>query len=266
MIDADASDSDGTISRVDFNANGTLLASDNLAPFEISWENVPAGSYSLTAIATDNFGASSTSAAVNIVVTNSAPLVAITSPASGSSFASPASIAITIAASDTDGTIARVDVYAGTTLLGSDSSAPFAVTWNNAPLGNHSITARAIDNLGATSTSAAITLTLAAPALPIAPSGLIATTISRQQIDLRWTDNSHNELGFKIRRSVNGSAFNEIARVEANVATFSDTEVRAGKKYAYRVRVYNALGNSPSSNTATTRTPRALLRWLTADE
>ena len=67
-INADASDSDGSVTLVEFFANGTKLGEDNLSPFSFIWSNVANGSYSLTAIATDNVGAQKTSDAVNIIV------------------------------------------------------------------------------------------------------------------------------------------------------------------------------------------------------
>jgi chitinase len=60
------------VTRVDFFAGGTPLGDDSTAPYEVTWTNVPAGGYSLTAIATDNAGATSTSAPVNITVTPAA--------------------------------------------------------------------------------------------------------------------------------------------------------------------------------------------------
>jgi hypothetical protein len=66
-VTATASDSDGTVSSVAFYANGVLIGLDTASPYSISW-SPSAGSYTLTAVATDNLGASTTSAAIGIVV------------------------------------------------------------------------------------------------------------------------------------------------------------------------------------------------------
>jgi hypothetical protein len=66
-IQASAADSDGSVSRVDFYANGTLLGGDTSSPYSFAW-SAPVGSHSLTAVATDNLGATRTSAAVAITV------------------------------------------------------------------------------------------------------------------------------------------------------------------------------------------------------
>ncbi|HYS27012.1 MAG TPA: Ig-like domain-containing protein [Vicinamibacterales bacterium] len=169
IVSATASDTDGTIARVDFFAGTTLIGTDATGPYSITWNNVAAGSYSLTAVATDNGGATTTSAARTITVNgppNQAPAVSLTAPANGATFTAPASITVSATASDTDGTIARVDFFAGTTLIGSDTTSPYSITWNNVPAGSYSLTAAATDNGGAGTTSAARTVTVAAPPPP----------------------------------------------------------------------------------------------------
>ncbi|HEX5886894.1 MAG TPA: fibronectin type III domain-containing protein [Pyrinomonadaceae bacterium] len=93
-------------------------------------------------------------------------------------------------------------------------------------------------------------------AVPAAPSGLTATTISRSQINLSWTDNSGNESGFTIERCRNAGCTNfaQIAQVGANVTTFADTGLNKNTTFTYRVRAFNGGGNSAYSNTASART------------
>lgn len=71
-LTATAADSDGTVTQVAFYQNGTLISTDTTSPYSASWNGVAAGTYSLTAVATDNQGATTTSAVVSITV-NSAP-------------------------------------------------------------------------------------------------------------------------------------------------------------------------------------------------
>ena len=61
---------------------------------------------------------------------NKVPTAAITAPKPGATFAAPATIAIAATATDADGTVARVDFYLGTTLLGSRTAAPYAADGN----------------------------------------------------------------------------------------------------------------------------------------
>jgi hypothetical protein len=67
-IAANASDPDGSVTKVEFFQGSTKLGEDTTSPYSFDWTNVPAGSYSLTAKATDNAGATATSSAVSITV------------------------------------------------------------------------------------------------------------------------------------------------------------------------------------------------------
>ncbi|MDZ7364066.1 MAG: fibronectin type III domain-containing protein [candidate division KSB1 bacterium] len=90
---------------------------------------------------------------------------------------------------------------------------------------------------------------------PPAPSGLTATTVSNTQINLTWTDNSTNETGFKIERKAGASStYAQIDTVAANVTAYSSTGLSGGTGYFYRVRAFNAGGNSAYSNEANATT------------
>lgn len=91
---------------------------------------------------------------------NSAPTVSITSPANNSSFTAPGSVTLTANASDADGTISKVEFFNGSTSLGTVTTAPYTVSWNNVSAGSYSVTAIATDNAGATTTSSAVALTV----------------------------------------------------------------------------------------------------------
>ena len=67
-ISASASDPDGTVTKVEFRDGATLLGTDTSAPYSYTWKNVPSGTHSLTARATDNAGAATTSSSVGIDV------------------------------------------------------------------------------------------------------------------------------------------------------------------------------------------------------
>jgi hypothetical protein len=89
---------------------------------------------------------------------NQPPEVAITTPANGAVFNLGQTIVIAATATDTDGTISKVEFYQGTTLLGEDNSTPYQYSWAGAAAGNYTLTAKAFDNLGATTLSAAISI------------------------------------------------------------------------------------------------------------
>jgi hypothetical protein len=84
--------------------------------------------------------------------------------------------------------------------------------------------------------------------VPVAPSLLVASPGGAGTVGLSWTDNSGNELGFRIERSADGLSFAEIGTVGPDVASFQDSlPLQTG---FYRVRAYNAAGASGYSNPA----------------
>jgi hypothetical protein len=67
-VTANASDQDGAVSKVEFFQNGAKLGEDATAPYSFAWDHVTVGNYALTARATDNSGATATSAALVVSV------------------------------------------------------------------------------------------------------------------------------------------------------------------------------------------------------
>jgi chitinase len=167
-ISASATDNGGSISKVEFYNGGIKLGEDNSAPYEYSWINVAAGSYTITTRAFDNMSAVAVSSAVTVKVNtvsnpppvNQAPIVTLTTPANGTSWNAPASIAITANASDADGSVAKVEFYNGSAKIGEDLTSPYAFTINNAGAGTYVISVKATDNLGAVTTSSSVSVTV----------------------------------------------------------------------------------------------------------
>ncbi len=95
-------------------------------------------------------------------------------------------------------------------------------------------------------------------AAPAAPSSLVARAASKTRITLSWTDNAGNEARFRIERCTGGSCtnFTQIKEVGAGVTSFSKTGLQRRMTYRYRVRAFNAVGDSGYSNTAGATTPR----------
>jgi len=96
-------------------------------------------------------------------VFNTAPTCTLLSPTNGNVFTVPASITLSAAASDPDGSIVRVEFYEGAVLLGMATNAPFSFVWSSAPVGNHTLTAKARDNGLAVTPSAPVTITVNPP-------------------------------------------------------------------------------------------------------
>jgi chitinase len=73
VVSADAQDRDGSVARVEFFRDATSLGIATQAPYSVSWDNVPAGSYSIKAVAIDNTGATASSSSVAVSVSAPAP-------------------------------------------------------------------------------------------------------------------------------------------------------------------------------------------------
>jgi hypothetical protein len=107
-------------------------------------------------------------------------------------------------------------------------------------------------NVGAATTPSPIPV-FASPA-----TGLVAVGRSSTQIDLKWQDNSSNELGFVVQRSLNGGAtWSNLAAVPVNATSFSDLSAGPRMSYVYRIVAYNTAGLSSPSNVAGATTPRS---------
>ena len=96
--------------------------------------------------------------------------------------------------------------------------------------------------------------TIATVTIPDAPSSLSATAVSSSSIDLAWADNASDEDGFNVERSADGTNFNLIGSIGADVTAYSDNGLSASTLYYYRVIAFNSAGSSASSNIANATT------------
>jgi hypothetical protein len=161
-ISADAADSDGSVIRVEFYAGSTLLNMDVVPPYSFDWITPAAGIYVITAKAYDNDSASATNGPVTVNVVpspnNAPPTVTIISPKNNATVYRVLGTTIDANASDPDGAITKVEFYAGSTLLGTDTSAPYSLFWKPTSRGNVALTAKAYDDDGAVTTGAPVTV------------------------------------------------------------------------------------------------------------
>jgi len=72
--------------------------------------------------------------------------------------------------------------------------------------------------------------------------------VTRNSVKITWTDNANNETGFRIERRTESGSFTQIATVNANTTVYTNTGLTNNTNYRYRVRAYNAAGDSAASN------------------
>ena len=153
------------IAKVEFfqgaNLIGAVAGPRRDDQYTLNWTGVAAGNYAVTAKATNDKGDTDLSDPVSITV-NALPSVSLTSPGSNSAFKAPANIPLTVQVDDTDGSIANVEYFYGTTLITSLSAPPYSFVWTEVPQGTYALTARVTDNLGGAMTSVAVNVAVTA--------------------------------------------------------------------------------------------------------
>jgi hypothetical protein len=187
-VTATAADNVG-VSNVQFRLDGANLGSaDSSSPYSVSWDTTAAGNgaHTLTAVARDAAGNTTTSTAVSVTVNNvaapgdtTAPTVSVTAPANSATVSG--TLNVTANASDNVGVLGvqfRID---SSNLGTEDLSSPYSISWNTTGVANGAHTLRAIarDAAGNQTTSAVVNVTVnnAAP-----PNGA-AITVGQIEVD-----------------------------------------------------------------------------------
>ena len=168
-MNAIAADPDGKVVKVEFYHNSSKIGEDPTAPYEFTWTKPKPADNTLITLkvkAIDDEGASGESS-VQVRIwnrgsppnsSNKKPSISLTSPSNNSKFDEGSTITLKANASDTDGSIKKVEFYSGNTKLGEDSKSPFEYKWNNVSQGNYSVYAKAFDNENASGSSDAINI------------------------------------------------------------------------------------------------------------
>jgi len=251
-LTATPTDSDGTIEKVEFLQNGVVVQTLTSAPWTWSAANLAMGAYAFTAKATDNAGASTTSATASVVITapaNKVPAVSIA--ASATTGIAPAAFTLTATATDTDGTIAKVELLQNGVVVETQTLLPWDFYPKNLAAGTYSFAFRATDNSGATSTSAAIAVTVTgvvvnkAPAVSLASSA--ATATAPASLALTATANDTDGTISKVELLQNGVV---VQTKTASPWQFSVAGLAAGS-YAFTAKATDNSGASATSSAST---------------
>ena len=191
-------------------------------------------------------------------VTNTPPTVAMTAPANNSTGTQGVVINLTATAADVDGnaSVTGVEFFENGVKIGAtDTTSPYSVAWTPATLGARTLTARATDNQGAATTSAAITVTISAPTSDvqaptmtgITPANLTANLTGTVTLTATATDN----VGVaSVEFQVDGTTIGALD-TSSPYSTTVDSTLYASGQHVVRARARDAAGNISDWATAT---------------
>lgn len=248
-LKATAGDADGYLTKVEFFSGVQKLGEANSAPYQLTWTAIPAGTYSITARATDNSGAAVMSDPVTLIA-NAPPTVSLTGPADNFVCAIPGAFTLTATAADSDGTVAKVEFFEGGAKIGESSTAPYQLAVSGLSTGTYTFTARATDNYGASTDSLARNVIVEIPptAAVVAPptvargTGVILTATATD------ADGSIAKVEFYRGPTLIGTLTTAAGDPPAYV--FTDTDALMPGSYRYTVRSYDNLGLYADSTVA----------------
>ena len=257
------------VSKVEFYVDGVLKSTTTTSPYTYSLvpSAYPIGSHAITAKAYDAAGNVATSAVVNVTVPDTiAPTVSITSPAAGTSVSG--TFVAQATAADNVG-VAKVEFYLDGVLKTTDTTGPSpysgSISLTGVAAGTHSLTAKAYDAAGNVTTSAAVSLTVAAaPPVDTTPPTVAVTAPTAAEILSNDLSNAHfNSSAYLLTATaadasgiksvvfkVDGTAVGTPATTSPYTASLDLTKLSCG---AHTVTA-TATDNSANANSATSAT------------
>lgn len=157
-LNAAVANASAAITKVRFYNGSTWLHTETAAPYGFLWTGVPAGNYTLIAKAYDAAGNVITSNAIKVSVT--LPVVSIVNPMHDTTLSGPATIRLIARAKDAYDRISKVEFFNGAVLLRTEYYYPYTYNWINIQPGTYTITAKATNSCGFTTTSAPVKITV----------------------------------------------------------------------------------------------------------
>ncbi|MBS0320355.1 MAG: DUF1800 family protein, partial [Proteobacteria bacterium] len=238
----------GTITKVEFFANGTSIGLATAAPYVTSFAATSAGTFVFTAVATDSGGGTATSTPSTVTVksstSSSPPVVTLSS----SSTAPPVGTTVTLTAvpTSTSSTISKVDFYSGATKVSTATAAPYQYSFVASATGTFSFTAVATDAKGATGTSSATVVTVSATTSSTPKVTLSASRTFLQVTGSLTLNASASDTGATITKVSFYRDGSKLADVTASPYTYVDT-LKSARTYTYTAVATDSLGATATS-------------------
>ena len=223
--------------------NGTRIATTSMTTF-LDGGLSPATQYCYTIVAFDVLGNDSAPSAQACTATQSgADTIAPWAP-NGLLVLANSTSQVTLywnAATDLGGPVAGYRIYRNGVFIGSTSSTQYSDAGLAAGT-QYCYSIVAYDYAGNSSSGGppACTTMPGLPVSPAAPGNLNGTAVNGTSVNLVWTDNANNEVGFQIERATAaGGPWTVVGTVSANATGFIDSGLASGTTYYYRVSAYN---------------------------
>jgi hypothetical protein len=234
----------GDITAMDLYLDGALYAHETTSAMVTANWTATLGTHTITAKATDQASSRTTSPITITVSANTPPTVSLTAPSSGASYTVGATVALTATASDSDGTISKVEFYVDSEKVGQATSSPYTYNWTGTA-GDHSVYAKATDNATGSTSTSPITI----HGKPAVPTLTLPSTSTTGSYTASWTTSSgttHYELSEQI-----GSG--SWIPVQDNGTTSWNASGKTDGSYSYRVRACAGSGTGNCSAYSSTK-------------
>ncbi|MFI6506463.1 glycoside hydrolase family 48 protein [Streptosporangium sp. NPDC050855] len=157
---------------------------------------------------------------------NQPPTATLTAPTAGATFTAPATVEFTANASDPDGTVSKVEFLNGSTVVGTDTTAPYTYNWTNVAAGSYSVSARATDDKGLATTSAPAGITV---------SGTSAAAVVVTPATLAVAEGGNADLAVKLSKAPASNVTVTTARTSGD----SDLTVSSGASLTFTTANWN---------------------------
>lgn len=246
--------------KLDIRIDGQTISAPNISSptyvFQWNTTGFSIGNHTIQVLASDSYGNTGQSPITTVSVADKTPpTVTLTVPSSPLK----GIVSLNATASDSGGSgLNRVEFYAGSTLIASDNTSPYQISWNTNdgkyPDGAYSLTAKAYDNANPsntiTSTSSNVTIQNTDKTPPSTPTNLSVKSITMNSVSLAWSASSDNVgvTGYQVSR--NGTVINTVSGT-----SFTDNNLTPGTNYSYSVVAIDAGGNkSTQANVNATTT------------
>lgn len=255
-VSAMASDTDGSITKVEFYLNGELSSTDTEAPFTATIGNLQDSIYSVNAKAFDNKGASVSSSTIvfsigDFSLGNRAPEITIVSPVKEQVFDLGENIFIDSDVIDKDNNLNRIAYFANDKLIANKYNNETTFNWTPTEPGTYHISARAVDDKDLATTANSVLITVVSP--NIFPTASITSplfnTIFAEEETIDIIADVADEDG-TVEKVIFYADGNEIGEVNSIPFNFSWTGATSGE-YELIIEAFDDAGDSKVSEPVT---------------